>query len=145
MERRSVETDCASHLPEEDHLGEMIRWSLEDSVAGAEPPEHVWPEILERVERMQCPAAPQRPPQRRAAFPLASLVQAVVISALLLAFGMGVDQGVVMPAREYTLATASPVRRSRVSEDAPRDVLRGYVLLQMEKEAAQPHRRGYVP
>jgi hypothetical protein len=68
------------------------------------------------------------------------LVQAVVISALLLAFGLGVNQDAVMPGRQYMLATASPVRRSRVSEAAPKDVLRGYVLVQMEKEAAQPHK-----
>jgi hypothetical protein len=145
MERRSVEADCASHLPEEDDLGELIRWSLEDSVAGAEPPEHIWPEILERVEQMPSPAVPRRVPQRRAVFPLVSLVQAVVISGLLLAFGMGVDHNVVMPGREYALATTPPVRRSQVSEDVPQDVLRGYILLQMEKEAAQSYTTGYIP
>ncbi len=145
MKRRSVEADCASQLPEEDDLGEWISWSLEESVAGAEPPEDIWPKILERVEQKQAPATARRPSRRHAAFPLASLVQAVVISALLLTFGMGVDQGVVMPTREYTLATASPVHRSEVTRDMPQDMLRGYVLLQMEKEAARPHRGGYVP
>jgi hypothetical protein len=37
------------------------------------------------------------------------------------------------------------VRRLRVSEDAREDTLRGYVLLQMQKQAAPSYRRGYVP
>lgn len=145
MARRSVEADCASNVPEEDDLGELIRWSLEDSIAGAEPPEHVWPEILERVEQMASPATPRRQPQRRAAFPLVSLVQAVVISALLLAFGLGVDDNVVMRGRETALATTSPVRRTHASEDVPQDVLRGYILVEMQRDTAQFRGRGYVP
>jgi hypothetical protein len=140
-----VDTNCESHRPQEDDLGELIRWSLEDSIGGAEPPEHIWPKILERMEQKQAPTTARRPLRRRAAFPLASLVQAVVISTLLLAFGLGVNQDVVMPAREVGIATAPPVRRLRVSEDAREDTLRGYVLLQMKKEAAPSYRRGYVP
>jgi hypothetical protein len=83
--------------------------------------------------------------RRQAAFPLASLVQAVVISALLLTFGIGLDQGVVIPVREQRMATSVPVRRPRISEDVPKDILRGYVLLQMQKEAAPSYRGGYVP
>jgi hypothetical protein len=145
MERHSVEADCAPHVTEEDDLGELIRWSLEDSIAGAEPPEDIWPKIVERVEQKQAPATARRPLRRRVAFPLASLVQAVVISTLLLAFGVGVNQDVGMTAREYRLATTAPVRRPRVSQDVPEDVLRGYILRQMEKAAAQSYRRGYIP
>ncbi len=119
----------------EDDLGQLIRWSLEDSVAGAEPPADAWSKILHRVKQMDAPTSAAPQVKGHAAFPAASLVQAVVISALLLAFGLGVDQNAVVPQREYPVASTPMVHKVSVSEDVPQDVLRGYLLLQMEREA----------
>ncbi len=140
MVRHCAEADNACPVREEDDLGQLIRWSLEDSLDGAEPSADAWPKILERVNRVTARAAP-----RRVAFPLASLVQAVVISVLLLAFGLG-DHNVVMPGRQYRTTSTPTVRRARVSEEFPEDLLRGYVLRQMEKASlSRNHRGGHIP
>lgn len=145
MVRRSVHTENGCAAPEEDDLGRLIRWSLEDSVAGAEPPPDVWPRILDRVKQMDAPTSAAPRMKRRAAFPVASLVQAVVISALLLAFGLGGDQNTAMPRQEYPVASTPTVRRLAVVEEAPKDILRGYLLLQMERESvASTHIGGYA-
>ena len=69
--------------------------------------------------------------------PLASLVQAAVIGVLLLAFGLGDDQGVVLSGSEYALSS-TPIRRGRTQqEDFPNDSLRRYILLKMEREQAR--------
>jgi hypothetical protein len=67
-------------------------------------------------------------------------VQTVVISALLLAFGLGVDRSVVLP-REGELARSTPiVRKARAVEDFSDDMLSGYRLARGERQA--PVRRG---
>jgi hypothetical protein len=142
MVRRSVHTEDKCTVPQGDDLGQLIRWSLEDSVAGAEPPPNVWPKILHRVEQMDSPASTAPRVKRRAAFPVASLVQAVVISALLLTFGLSIDHNAVVPTREYPVASTPRVRKVSVSENVPQDVLRGYLLLQMEREAMTSTRVG---
>jgi len=140
MVRHGAEADHARPVREDDDLGKLIRWSLEDSLSEAQPPARVWPRILERVNQVTAPARP-----RRVVFPLASLVQAVVISVLLLAFGLG-DHNVVMPGRQYRTTCTPSVPRSLVSEDAQDDVLRGYLLLQMEKDMTSDNARaGHTP
>jgi hypothetical protein len=145
MVRRSVHADDGCILPAEDDLEQLICWSLEDSVAGAEPPPDVWPKILDRVKQLDAPAGAVPQGKRRVAFPVASLVQAVVVSALLLAFGLGIDQNVVTPGREHPVASTPTVRRLSVPQDGPNDILRGHVLLRMERESvANTHVGGYA-
>ena len=133
--RDEERTDSASA---DDDLGQLIRWSLQDSVAKAEPPAEVWLEIRERVSHMSVPAAQQRP---RRHLPVASLIQAVVISSLLLAFGFGLERDVVTPSRQAR-ATPSPVVRPAVSYETPNDLLSGRLLLQMKREPSPSGRVG---
>ena len=133
--------DSRHSASSEDDLGRLIRWTLEDAVSGAEPPRRVWPRILARVREMPTPTSAKRS-WRRAPFPLAPFVQAVVVSALLLAFGLGLNRGVVVPRPEHRIhATPTVTRRARVSsQQFPEDVLRGYILVRMEQQ--QPQRLG---
>ena len=136
MVRHGAEADNVCPVREDDDLGQLIRWSLEDSLDGAEPSADAWLKILERVNPVTAPARP-----RRVVFPLASLVQVVVISVLLLAFGLG-DHNVIMPGSDSRIASTPTVRRSQVSADVPEDVLRGHLLRQMEKELTSGTPRG---
>ena len=77
MVRPGNEADRTHPMSSEDDLARLIRWSLEDSISGAEPPADVWPKILGRVRDMRVPTRPKR--SLRPSFPLAPFVQAVVI------------------------------------------------------------------
>ena len=122
----------------DDDLGQLIRRSLQDSVGKAEPPAEVWLKIRERVSQKNAPAVSQRPRRR---LPVASLVQAVVISSLLLAFGFGLERDIVTLNRQ-TRMTPPPVVRPAVSYDMPNDLLSGRLLLQMKREPSPSGRVG---
>jgi hypothetical protein len=124
--------------PGDDDLGQLIRWSLQDSVAKAEPRAEVWLKIRDRVSQTSAPAVSQQPRRR---LPVASLVQAVVISSLVLAFGFGVERDVVTYNRQ-TRTTPAPVVRPEVSYEMPDDLLSGHLLSQMERELAPSGRVG---
>jgi len=51
---------------------------------------------------------------------------------------------VIMPGRDNRIASTPTVRKLLLSEDIPKDVLRGYVLRQMEKETVS-RRGGDIP
>lgn len=122
----------------EDGLGQLIRWSMHHSVSEAEPPTDSWSRILDRVRQMPVPSRSRRL-LKGSSFPVTAFVQAVVVSALLVAFGLGLDHGVVMPQREQS-KQATPtiaVRAGPPASEAPWDVLRGYVLAQMERGRRQ--------
>ena len=145
MEPPRVETGPANAAHEEDDFERLIRWGLQDSVSQAEPSPEVWPKVLARVQEMSASDKQPRRFGRRAVRPLASLIQAVVISSLLLAFGLNLDQGLGLPDSEYVLSSTPIVRKSKVREDVPADALRGYVLLRMEREKAEnAYRTGYL-
>ena len=144
MEPSRVETDRANACQGEDDFERLIRLGLQDSVAQAEPSPEVWPKVLARVKEMS--ASDKRPRRlgRGAVLSLASMVQAVVISSLLLALGLNLDQGPVLPGEEYAHSSTPIVRKSKVRGDMPADALRGYVLLRMEREQAEgADRAGY--
>ena len=133
MEHRGSEAQNRCLSPEDDDLGRLVRWSVPDLIQGAEPPSETWLNVVERV-RADPAAEPPAPSLRRASFPLAPFVQAVVISALLLAFGLGVDRRVVLP-RQGSLSTATPaVHKTHVVRDMTEDMLSGYMLAQAEPE-----------
>jgi len=139
MERCGSEAQNRSSSSVDDELGRLIRWSVPDVIRGAEPPAETWLNVGERV-RADPAGEPPAPSLRRASFPLSPFVQAVVISALLLAFGLGVDRRVVLP-RQGTLSTATPaVHKTRGVKDMTEDMLSGYVLAQSERQ--EPVRRG---
>jgi hypothetical protein len=137
MVRPDDEEDSTHTMSSEDDLARLIRWSLEDSISGAEPPADVWPRILGRVREMSAPAHPKRS-FRTSSFPLGAFVQAVVVSALLLAFGLGGHLNVVMPQREHGVdSTPTVIRKVRPSEEVPEDMLRGHVLARMQQGLLQ--------
>lgn len=136
MVRPDDEADSTYPMSSEDDLERLIHWGLEDAISGAEPPADVWPKVLGRVRDMRVPTCPKR--SLRTSFPLAPFVQAVVVSALLLAFGLGVERDVVMPRREYRVySTPTVVRKLRAPEEVPEDMLRGYILARMEQRLPQ--------
>jgi hypothetical protein len=136
----STETDHSYHSSSEDDLGRLVRWGVGDSISGAEPPADTWPRILKRVRNKPAPTRGE-PSVKGSAFPAAPFVQAVVVSALLLAFALGVEGNVVMPREHRTAATPTATHRARgSSEEFPEDMLRGYLLAQMEQ--GLPRRMG---
>lgn len=140
MEHRDEQPESGRAPPAGD-FERLIRWSLEDAYAEAEPSSKVWSQVLARVKDGEASAGPSRPKSRRAALPLASLVQAAVIGVLLLAFGFGGDQGVVLPGSEYAISS-TPIRQKRIQqEEFPADSLRRYILLKMEREQARVSQR----
>jgi hypothetical protein len=141
MAHPSDKKDALDRLPAEDDLGRMIRWGLEDSFSQAEPPDDVWPKIMLRVQEMRVPASRTRP-KRRPSFSLAPLVQTVVVSALLLAFGLGVDRNLTAP-RGGQAARATPTVQKVVSaQELPNDMLSGYLLARMGQQPATHQRPG---
>jgi len=139
MEHRGSEAQNRCSSPADDDLGRLIRWSVPNLIREAEPPAETWLNVVERV-RADPVGEPPAPFFRRASFPVAPFVQAVVISALLLAFGLGVDRRVVLP-QQRTVSTSTPaVPKTRALEDLTDDILSGYVLAQSERQ--EPVRRG---
>ena len=135
MARPGTRADNSCQMSSEDDLGCLIQWGLEQATAGVEPPADVWPRIAERVRGIPAPAT-----LRRSTFPVAPFVQAVVVSALLLAFGLGVERGVVLPRREPVVRATPTVRKVRAVQDLTDDVLRGYMLVHHDEEP--PARQG---
>jgi len=127
----------------EDELGRLVRWSLEDSVLAAEPSPDTWPKILARVRAIDAPQRVRRW-TKRPLVPLASVLQAVVISGLLLVFGLEVNRDVVAPHTRKTTRSTPIIRRASVSQHYPEDVLRGCILAREAREVPSP-RAGRIP
>lgn len=141
MVHPSDKTDGSSQLPAEDDLGRMIRWALQDSFAEAQPPDDVWPKIMLRVQEMRKP--PRRASRKRIpSFSLAPLVQAVVVSALLLAFGLGVDHNLTTPRGEQVLRSTPTVPKVVSIQELPDDIPSGYLLAHGEPQAPARQRAG---
>jgi len=116
----------------DDDLGRMIHWGLEDSFSKVEPPDDLWPRIMSQVQEMRTPAR-RAPARRRFSFSLAPLVQTVVVSALLLAFGLGVDRNATAPRSERSIRATPTAVRVESSQEQPDDMLRGYLLTRMQQ------------
>ena len=144
MVHRSDKEDAVEQFSAEDDLGRLIRWGLEDSYSQAEPPADLWPKILARVQEMPAPTPSTRPARgrRRPALSLAPFVQAVVVSALLLAFMLGVDRNVVAPRVEQRVRPTPTVQRVAVDQEFPDDMLRGYMLARVERAPLVHYRQG---
>jgi len=138
MVRSSNEADKRFSPSTEDGLGRLIRWSLEDAVSRADPSPDVWPKILQQVKQMGKPA----PARRRLLSGLVPLMQAVVVSSLLLAFGLGVDRSMVVPQRKRQTVSTPTVQVSVASEEMPQDVLSGYILFRQAREPLPRKRSG---
>ena len=123
----------------DDDLGRLIRWGLEDSVSNVEPSARVWTRVLTRVREMEAAPAPKRSLKRF--LPLVPLAQAVVVSAILLAFGLGMDRELATPGTYAQRATPT-VRSSQSQTDSTDDMMRGYMLFRRQPDPlAQKARR----
>jgi len=131
--RRDDQTNEERIRPEQDDVERLIRWSLEDSVSGAEPSAKVWASIAARVRNAEPGSGRDRASGRRWLQPLVPLAQAVVVSAILLVFGLGVDQERAST-RGYRLRATPTVTTSTVIGESSDDVLRGYMLFRREPE-----------
>jgi len=125
--RNALEDTHDASADSEGDLGRLIRWGLEASVLGAEPSADVWPRILSRVGAMDI-AKGGGCRKDRSLFPLAPLLQAVVISVLLLVFGLEVNHDWVTPKGDGRAYSTPITRRAPTSQEYPDDVLRGCIL-----------------
>jgi len=94
-------------IPEAE-LGQLVRWSLLESVSGMEPPADTWPKILTRVRSLQ---APRRFRVWHCMPLLAPLLKAAVLSVLLVAFGLELARNVPQPPKSTPPQSASATRR----------------------------------
>jgi len=141
MVRRSDKEDALKRNAGDDDLGDLIRCGLQDSFSRVEPPADAWPKILQRVQAMDVPVQ-QLPARRRWSFSFAPFAQAVVASALLLAFGLGVDRDVTTPSRKIQTPVTPSAQGMEWSQGLPKDVMRGYMLARAEPEPPTRGRPG---
>ncbi len=131
--RNALQDTLGASADSEGNLGLLIRWGLEASVSGAEPSADVWPRILSRVGAMDIPRG-GRYRKNRSLFPLAPLLQAVVISVLLLVFGLEVNHDWVTPKGDGRAYSTPITRRAPTSQEYPDDILRGCILARQARE-----------
>jgi hypothetical protein len=132
-------------LAPNDDLGNLIRWGLKDSYAGTTPPHDLWPKILARVQERPTPtpSVSARAPRWRS-LSLAPLVQAVVVSSLLLAFGLRVDRNVATPRREQPAALTPVIERATVESGMPQDIPNRPMRVKAMPQMPVRHRAGGV-
>jgi hypothetical protein len=136
MPRRSQETQGTTGVAFEDELGQWVRRGLQEWAGSHGPGHEVWARILWRIEHNDLPPARDLLP-RGLSSPLTQLLQAVVVSTLLLTFVFGANRGPVWPRRTEAVPGATPVvRTAAASVESQEDMLRGYILMRMEKEHA---------
>jgi hypothetical protein len=120
-----------------DEVDALVRWALQDSVAGEEPPPEVWHKIRARLEQPKAQFHHRR--ERLLSAHLSWLVQLLVLGIIiLLAFGLSLSQGFDFSLdHEYVVnGTLTPEAGSEevVSSSMDDDVLSGYYLFQSAKE-----------
>jgi hypothetical protein len=140
MPRREAFPDRSTQLDYE--LGLWIQRSLEESVLGKEPGESVWRRIKRRVEEHVQPAGAHCVCGGSSS-PLTHLVQAMVVSTLLLTFAFGANHDVVMPSGAHLVAESPAVQPSSSFGMFEEDMLQGYKLVRMER-AMLARRGGYI-
>jgi hypothetical protein len=80
------------NLHQDDEIDALVRWALQDSVAGEEPSPEVWHKIRARLEQPKAQFLPRR--KRLLSTQLSWLVQLLVLGIIILvAFGLTLSQG----------------------------------------------------
>jgi hypothetical protein len=120
-----------------DEVDALVRWALQDSVAGEEPPPEVWHKIRARLEQPKAQSHSRRGRLLSAQFSL--LVQLLVLGVIILvAFGLSLSQGFDLSLdREYVVngtLTPPPGSEEVVSPSTDEHMLSGYYLFQSAKE-----------
>jgi hypothetical protein len=116
--------------PSEEVVATLVRWSLHTGIGNREPPDEVWPRILARVGEMEAPEAilPQR---SKKLVPMAPLLQVVMVSAVLMTLGLGLQRNV--PRASSTKQTVPSFEDAR--QGYPEDALRSYLLVKLRRAA----------
>lgn len=73
----------------DDEVGYLLRWGLQDWVANAEPSPQTWSHVLVRVHEMD---ESQAHPHAARGFPATTLVQSVVVCAILMLGSLRIEQ-----------------------------------------------------
>ena len=121
-----------------DEIDALVRWVLQDSVAGEKPSPEVWDKIRARLEQPKTQLHPRR--GRLLSAQLSWLVQLLVLGILILvAFGLSLSQGFDFSSdREYVVnggLTPQPGSEEVVSPSTTEDdMLSGYYLFQSARE-----------
>jgi hypothetical protein len=143
MPPRSDEEHKHNPAAFDDDWGACIRRGLLKSVQDQQPGDNVWARILQRIQEHDWPPMSD-PASHGAPSPLAHLLQAVVVSTLLLTFVFGADHGPPAPRHNRDVVGPTPVSRRAVSPiEFQEDMLRGHVLMRMEKQSLS-RRGGYA-
>ncbi len=116
----------------DDELGQLIRWSLRNSVGTAEPSPDVWCRILERVQKQREPTSAS-PSSSRSSPPLAGLLQAAVIGCLLLTLAAGIDGHIIVTRKDQPIRVAA-AEQSLASDDLAPDVMSRGAHRSIERE-----------
>jgi hypothetical protein len=126
------------NLYQDDEIDALVRWALQDSVAGEEPSPEVWRKIRARLEQPKAQFHPRRKRPLSAQF--SWLVQLLVLGIIVLvAFGLSLSQGLDFSLdREYVVngtltpqADSEEVAPSSMTDD---DMLSGYYSFRTTKE-----------
>jgi hypothetical protein len=127
--------------PIDDDLGSLVRWGLEDTFAEASPPDDLWPKIRAQIEAQSDTKPVSHAGVRRRSLSLASLVQTVVVSSLVLAFVLEVDRTGSSSPRPS--ADRTPVVEHSIFDSGPpRDIPRLRPVADPEPQQAVHRRMG---
>jgi len=122
--------DGARVAPSEEVVASLVRWSLHTGIGKREPPDEVWPRILARVREMEASEAVIRQCPKRLA-PLAPLLQVVMVSAVLMALGLGLQRN--SPRIWHVKAAERTIEGAQ--QGYPEDSLRGSIWIGLQREA----------
>jgi hypothetical protein len=120
-----------------DEVDALVRWALQDSVAGEEPPPEVWHKIRARLEQPKAQFHHRR--KRLLSAQLSWLVQLLVLGIIILvAFGLSLSQGFDFSLdHEYFVngtLTPPPGSEEVVLPSTDDHMLSGYYLFQSARE-----------
>ncbi|MBC7263296.1 MAG: hypothetical protein H5T64_02935 [Chloroflexi bacterium] len=116
-------------------MGSLIRWALRESVSGGEPSPQVWSNILSKIQSKG--RAVQSRQRGRFSASFVPLLQAVVLSALILAFGVSLERDLDLWHRSAPSVAATPTRETVVPEvlfESRDDMLSGAFLARVGRE-----------
>jgi hypothetical protein len=127
-----------------DEIDVLVRWALQDSVAGEEPPPEVWHKIRARLEQPKAQFHHRR--KRLLSARLSWLVQLLVLGIIILmAFGFSLSQGFDLSLdREYVVngeRTPQPDSSEEIVQPSTDDALSGYYLFHLSRELTVFDRR----
>lgn len=120
---------------DESGVGSLIHWALKESVSGREPSPQVWRNVLSEIQNKKRGAQSRQ--RGRFSVSFVPLLEAVVLSALILAFGISLEQDFDLWQQGAPSVVATPTREtvaSAVLFESRDDMLNGAFLARTGRE-----------